>query len=130
MTILRLALFALAGLTLAGCDNAGSALKSAAGDAAREATRTASGLVSLRTACIAAGQNAAFCGCVDQRLGDKLSPAQMRGVADVMVETVKSGSVQEAARNAKALPPETRTVLVQCAARAAVQGAVSEATGG
>jgi hypothetical protein len=129
MMNLRISLIALAGLALASCDNAGSALKTSAGDFAKEATRTASGMVSLKTACTVAGQSEAFCGCVEERLGARLDPAQLKGVTDVIIEAVKTGSLEGAAQNATALPPETRTALVQCAARATVAGVVGEASG-
>ncbi len=129
MMNLRLSLIALAGLALASCDNAGSALKTSAGDFAKEATRTASGMVSLKTACTVAGQSEAFCGCVEERLGTRLDPAQLNGVTDVIIEAVKTGSLEGAAQNATAVPPETRTALVQCAARATVAGVVGEASG-
>lgn len=129
MISLRNGVLGLACLALAGCDNAGSAIKSSAGDFAKEATRTASGMVSLKTACTVAGQSEAFCGCIDERLGSTLDPTQLKGVTDVIIETVKTGTLEGAAQNATGLPPETRTALVQCAARATVAGAVGEASG-
>lgn len=129
MIYLRTGLVVLACLALGACDNAGSAIKSSAGEFAKEATRTASGFVSLKTACTVAGQSEAFCGCVQERLGSRLDAAQLRGVTEVIVEAVKTGTLEGAAQNAGALSPETRTALVQCAARATVAGAVGEATG-
>ena len=129
MMVLRSGLLALTCLVLVGCDNAGTSIKSSAGEFAKEATRTASGMVGLKTACRVAGQSEAFCGCIDERLGSKLDPAQLRSLTGVIVETVKTGTLEGAAQNATSLPPETRTALVQCAARAAVSGAVGEATG-
>ena len=129
MINLRLGLVLMVGLALGACDNAGSAIKAGAGDFAREATRTASGMVSLKTACTVAGQSEAFCGCVQDQLGSRLDAAQLRGVTEVVVETVKTGTLAGAAKSSVALSPETRTALVQCAARVAVSGAVSEASG-
>lgn len=129
MTPLRYVLVIAGCLALTACDNAGSALKTSAGDFAKEATRTASGMVGLKTACTVAGQSEAFCGCVEERLGAKLDPSQLKGVTDVILQTVKTGSLEGAAQNATALPPETRTALVQCAARATVAGVVGEASG-
>ena len=126
---LRLGLALMVGLTLAACDNAGSAIKASAGDFAKEATRTASGMVSLKTACTVAGQSEAFCGCVQDQLGSKVDATQLRGVTEVIVETVKTGTLEGAAQNSQALSPETRTALVQCAARATIAGAVGEASG-
>lgn len=129
MISLRNVILGLACLVVAACDNAGSAIKASAGDFAKEATRTASGMVSVKTACAVAGQSPAFCGCVDERLGSRLNADQLRGVTDVIVEAVKTGTLEGAAQNATALSPETRTALVQCAARATVAGAVGEAGG-
>ena len=126
---LRLGLVLMVGLALAACDNAGSAIKTGAGDFAKEATRTASGMVSLKTACTIAGQSEAFCGCVQDQLGSKLDAGQLSGITEVIVETVKTGTLEGAAENSQALSPETRKALVQCAARATVAGAVGEASG-
>ncbi len=126
---LRLGLVLLAGLALVACDNAGSAIKAGAGDFAKEATRTASGMVSLKTACTVAGQSEAFCGCVQDQLGSKLDAGQLRGLTEIIVETVKTGTLEGAAEKSQALSPETRTALIQCAARATVAGAVGEASG-
>ena len=123
MILVRFGVVAMACVALAACDNAGSVIKDSAGDFAKEASRTASGMVSLKTACTVAGQSEAFCGCVEERLGSKVDPAQLRGVTNVIVEAVKTGTLEGAARNASELTPETRTALVQCAARATVASA-------
>ncbi len=129
MMTLRPGFVLMASLALAACDNAGSAIKSGAGDFAKEASRTASGMVSLNTACRVAGQSEAFCGCVQNQLGSKLDAGQLRGITEVIVETVKTGTLEGAAQNSQMLSPETRTALIQCAARATVAGAVGEASG-
>ncbi len=129
MIELRIGLVIFACLTMAACDNAGSALKTGVGDFAKEATRTASGLVSVKTACTVAGQSEAFCGCVQDQVGSKLDARQLQGITEVMLETVKTGTLEGAAEGSKALTPETRRALIQCAARGAVAGVVGEATG-
>ena len=86
-------------------------------------------MVSLKTACTVAGQSEVFCGCVQDQLGSKLDAGQLRGLTEVIVETVKTGTLEGAAEKSQALSPETRTAFIQCAARATVAGAVGEATG-
>lgn len=124
---LRAAGLGLAALALSGCEGAGTAVKQTAGDFAKEAAQTASGMVGVKTACTLAGQSEAFCGCVDERLGSKLDARQLDALSKVVVETVRTGSIEAAAQNAEALNPETRQALAQCAARAAVTGVVGEA---
>lgn len=119
---------ALAALVLSGCEGAGTAVKQSAGDFAKEAAQTASSMVGVKTACTLAGQSEAFCGCVDERLGSKLEAGQLDALSKVVVETVRTGSIEAAAQSADALSPDTRQALVQCAARAAVTGVVGEAT--
>lgn len=117
---------ALAALVLTGCEGAGTAVKQSAGDFAKEAAQTASGMVGVKTACTLAGQSEAFCGCVDERLGS-LDAGQLDALSKVVVETVRTGSIEAAAQSADGLGPETRQALVQCATRAAVTGVVGEA---
>lgn len=124
----RVAGLALAALLLTSCEGAGSAAKQSAGDFAKEAMKTASGMVGVKSACTLAGQSEAFCGCVDERLGSKLDAGQIDAVSKVIVATVRTGSITAAAESADGLGPETRQALVQCAARAAVTGVVGEAT--
>ncbi|MBL8770564.1 MAG: hypothetical protein JNK30_04215 [Phenylobacterium sp.] len=124
---LRAAGVVLAALALTACEGAGTAVKQTADDFAKEAAQTASGMVGVKTACTIAGQSEAFCGCIDERLGSKLDAGQLEALSKVVVETVRTGSIEAAARNAEALNPETRQALAQCAARAAVTGAVGAA---
>lgn len=119
---------ALAALVLSGCEGAGTAVKQSAGEFAKEAAQTAGGMVGVKTACTLAGQSEAFCGCVDDRLGSKLDAGQLDALSKVVVETVRTGSIDAAVQSADALSPETRQALAQCAARAAVTGVLGEAT--
>lgn len=119
---------ALAALVLSGCEGAGTAVKQSAGEFAKEAAQTAGGMVGVKTACTLAGQSEAFCGCVDDRLDSKLDAGQLDALSKVVVETVRTGSIDAAVQSADALSPETRQALAQCAARAAVTGVLGEAT--
>lgn len=126
MTPLRAMAAAFCALALAGCDSAGTALKTTAGDFAKEAASTATGMVGLKTACTMAGQSEAFCGCLDTELGSKLDAKQVKDLSGVMIDTVRTGSI-ETAQSSPVVTPETKDALVKCAARAAVSGAVGEA---
>ena len=128
MIDLRMMAVALCALALAGCENAGTALKTTAGDFAKEAASTATGMVGLKNACTLAGQSEAFCGRLDTELGSKLDTAQVKDLSGVIIDTVRTGSI-EAAQTSPAVTPETKDALVKCAARAAVAGAIGEASG-
>jgi ABC-type phosphate/phosphonate transport system substrate-binding protein len=128
MIDLRMMAAALCALALAGCENTGTALKTTAGDFAKEAASTATGMVGLKNACTLAGQSEAFCGCLDTELGSKLDTAQVKDLSGVIIDTVRTGSI-EAAQTSPAVTPETKDALVKCAARAAVAGAIGEASG-
>lgn len=92
---------------------------------------TARSAVDTRTACMLAGQSAAFCGCVQQRLGSEITEEHMAAVTGVVRETLEGRSVEAAAQSASNIEPATRDALVQCATHAAIQGAIGgEAEGG
>jgi hypothetical protein len=74
-----------------------------------------------------AGQSAAFCGCLQTELGPRIEPAHIDALTSVIAASVKgdlAAGVQSATPE-----PATRQALTQCAVRAAVAGAVSEAAG-
>ena len=89
-----------------------------------QAIETASGAVDTRTACMLAGQSEAFCGCVQERLGARITPEQIEDVTSVVTEAVQSGSVEGAAESAQNIDPVTREALLQCTTHAAVQSAL------
>ena len=128
MIDLRVLAAAFCALALAGCENAGTALKTTAGDFAKEAASTATGMVGLKNACTLAGQSEAFCGCLDTELGSKLDAQQVKDLSGVILDTVRTGSI-DAAQTSPAATAETKDALVKCAARAAVTGVVGEASG-
>jgi hypothetical protein len=122
MSSLNLKLLAVAALVaLAGCGEAVDAV----GQAASEAARAAGEIVDTKTACMIAGQDAAFCTCAQEALGPRLDPERLGQITDIVVAAAQSGSIEEAAQKAE-IPEETRKAVIQCATRAAVQGAVSE----
>jgi hypothetical protein len=113
---LRFMLVPLAVLTLASCGEGG--LVGAANLAAQ--------FVTTEQACTAAGQNEAFCGCLQTRLGERLQPAQIEALAGV-IRAGLNGGVQAAAESSTAIDPTTRDAVVGCAAQAAVGAAQPEA---
>jgi hypothetical protein len=121
-------LIALAALfTLAACD--ASNLEQAQEDMAKlggQAIDMASSAVDTRTACVLAGQSEAFCGCVQERLGARVTREHVEDITGVVTEAVQSGSIEGAARSAENIDPTTRDALIQCAANTAVQGIIGE----
>lgn len=125
--------FALLALPiLAACGNAElaqstAALKEAAVDVAGDAAKAAGGVVDTQTVCMLAGQSPAFCGCLQAELGPRIEPGHVDALTSVIAASLK-GDISEGI-NAANSNPETRQALTQCAVRAAVAGAVSEAAG-
>lgn len=114
------ALFVLSACDAADLRQAGQDLASVGG----QALETASGAVDTRTACMLAGQSEAFCGCVQDRLGARITPERIEDITSVATEAVQSGSIEGAAQSAQNIDPTTREALLQCATHAAVQGAL------
>lgn len=114
------ALFVLGACDAPNLEQAGQDL-AAMGEQAME---TASSAVDTRTACMLAGQSDAFCGCVQERLGARITPEQIEDVTSVVSEAVQSGSIEGAAQSTQNIDPATREALLQCGTHAAVQGAL------
>jgi len=121
-------LIALAALlTLAACDAAN--VEQAKQDMAKlggQAIDAASSAVDTRTACVIAGQSEAFCGCVQERLGARITREHVEDITGVVTTAVQSGSIEGAARSAEDIDPVTRDALIQCATSSAVQGIIGE----
>jgi hypothetical protein len=117
-------LAALAVMVLAGCGESGlEGAKQAAVDAAAGAANVAAQYITTEQACLAAGQNQAFCGCLQSRLGARLTPVQIEAVATVITDGLTQG-LPAAAEGAVSIDPATRDAMIGCAA----QGAVGAAT--
>jgi len=110
-------------LALAACDEQATQDIAKLGGQALEA---ASSAVDTRTACVLAGQSEAFCGCVQERLGARITPEHVEDITGVVTEAVQSGSIEGAARSAENIDPVTRDALIQCATSSAVQGMLGE----
>lgn len=91
-----------------------------------QALEAASGVVDTRTACVLAGQSEAFCGCVQERLGSRITREHIDAITGVVRETLSGEGVEAAAHGAQNIDPATRDALIQCAAHAAVQRALGE----
>ncbi len=114
-------------IALNACD--ASNLEQAQQDMAKlggQAIDVASSAVDTRTACVIAGQSEAFCGCVQERLGARITREHVEDITGVVTSAVQSGSIEGAARSASDIDPTTRDALIQCAANTAVQGMIGE----
>lgn len=114
-------------IALSACD--ASNLEQAQQDMAKlggQAIDVASSAVDTRTACVIAGQSEAFCGCVQERLGARITREHVEDITGVVTSAVQSGSIEGAARSASDIDPTTRDALIQCAANTAVQGMIGE----
>lgn len=119
--------FTLGALALIGCGEGGiEGAKQAAVDAAAGAANVAAQFVTTEQACIATGQNEAFCGCLQTQLGERLTPTQIEAVATVIRDGLTQG-MQSAAESATTIDPATRDAIIGCAAQGAVGAATEEA---
>lgn len=126
--ILRSALCALGLLALVGCGEQVAQMKDAAVDITKEAAKVASDMVDTKTACTLAGQNEAFCGCLQTELGAKIAPEHIDAVAKVVKDSLGGQGVQKAAESATGIDEKTKSALVKCSVQGAV-GAATEAAG-
>lgn len=124
---LMLLVFPPAALALIGCGEGIEGAKQAAVDAAAGAANVAAQFVTTEQACLATGQNEAFCGCLQTALGERLTPAQIEEVATVIRDGLTQG-MQAAAEGATSIDPATRDAIVGCTVQGAV-GAATEAEG-
>jgi hypothetical protein len=133
---------------LIGCGEAGQAIgdmKDAAIEVGKGAAKAASEFVDTKTACTLAGQNEAFCGCLQTELGAKIDPKTIDALGAAIKSSLgvtssasaaPAGQSAPAASPATATPPasapavgmdqKTKDALIKCG----VQGAVGEAQQG
>lgn len=123
--------FTIAGLAfaLAACGDAADLqqVKQGALDIGGQALEAASSAVDTKTACVLAGQSEVFCGCVQESLGAEITTEHLEALKNVVSESLSGEGLQSAAETASGIDAETRDALVQCATKAAVQGAIGEA---
>jgi len=102
-------------------------VKQGALDLGGQALEAASGAVDTKTACMLAGQNEAFCGCVQDSLGSKITGEHLEALKTVVGESLSGEGLSAAIEKAGSVDAPTRQALVQCATTAAVEGALAEA---
>lgn len=115
-----LAALTLGVFALGGCEQ----VVDIATTAKQEAVKAASDVVDTKTACTLAGQNEAFCGCLQSELGPRIEPAHLDAIVRIARETLTGGSVDQAAANATSLDQKTKDTFVKCSVRGAIEGAV------
>jgi formylmethanofuran:tetrahydromethanopterin formyltransferase len=124
MSVIRIAIVSLFATALVACGDTGADLKTKAGDLAKGATEFAAETVDTKTACMLAGQNEAFCGCVQDKMGARLEPEELKALTEIVARAVTAGSIEAAAKEGASVDPKIRDALAQCA----VSGAIGEAT--
>lgn len=126
MMFIRVAMIGLISVALAACGEAGTDLKSAAGDLAKGAKEFAAETVDTKTACMLAGQDEVICGCVQEKVGARLSPDDIKALTDIVKRAVSAETIEAAAKeSAAAVDPKFGEALAQCAVRNAI-GAEAE----
>lgn len=93
----------------------------------QDALDAAIGTVDTQTACVLAGQSEAFCGCVAERLGPDVTREHVEALRAAVEASVAGQGVETAGEGGEPIDAATRQALVQCATRAAIDGAVGEA---
>jgi len=127
--MMRTVLLAGFALVLAACGDAADLqpVKQGALDLGGQALEAASGAVDTKTACMLAGQNEAFCGCVQDSLGSRITGEHLEALKTVFSESLSGEGMSAAIEKASSVDAPTREALVQCATTAAVEGALAEA---
>lgn len=142
------ALACVCALMVSACGEAGQALgdmKDAAIDLGKGAAKAASEFVDTKTACTLAGQNEAFCGCLQTELGAKIDPKTIDALGAALKTTLGAASTPATttpasgsptapataksaplATEAQGLDQKTKDALLKCG----VQGAVGAAQEG
>ncbi len=127
--MMRSVLVAGLGLALAACGDAADLqqVKQGTLDLGGQALEAASGAVDTKTACILAGQPEVFCGCVQDSLGSKITSEHLEALKNVVTDSLSGEGLPAAIEKAGNVDAQTREALVQCATKAAVEGALGEA---
>jgi hypothetical protein len=129
MKTLKLLFASVGFVALAACGDLSSDLENAKQEAAamgREALEVAGGEVDTRSACLLAGQSEAFCGCLSERLGPEVTAEQISVVTDAVRATLAGETIAASETETASIDSTTRQAVVQCATRAAIEGAVTE----
>lgn len=92
-----------------------------------DALEASMGAVDTQTACVLAGQSEAFCGCVAERLGPDLTSEHVEALRAAVAASVSGQGLEASGDGGEPIDAATREALVQCATRAAIDGAVGQA---
>ena len=128
MRRLRVLLASVGLIGLAACGDLSADLESAKNEVAdigREALEAAGASIDTRTACALAGQSEAFCGCLSERLGPEITPERIEAFTEAVRASV-TGERTSGESDPAGADDATRQAVVQCATRAAIDGAVNE----
>lgn len=128
---MRMGFFLLmaAALALGACGDINAEIdraKQGAIEAGQEALNAGADVLDTRTACLLAGQSDAFCGCLSERLGSDITPEHVEALSAAVRATLEGQTLETASQAAEGVDAATRDALVQCATRAALEGAVTE----
>lgn len=116
-------------LTLAACGDLTTEMeraKQGAVDLGQEALKAGADIIDTRSACLLAGQSASFCTCLSDRLGPEITPEHVEALTAMVRATLEGDGVQSAAETVEGVDARSREAVVQCATRAAVEGAVTD----
>lgn len=116
-------------LALAGCGDINTEIeraKQGAIEAGQDALNAGADVLDTRTACLLAGQSEAFCGCLSGRLGSDITPEHVEALSAAVRATLEGQPLETASQSSGGVNAQTREALVQCATRAAIEGAVTE----
>ena len=122
-------LLAAATLALAACGDVSNDIqraKQGAIEAGQDVLDAGADVLDTRTACLLAGQSEAFCGCLSERLGSDITPEHVEALSAAVRATLEGQTLENASQATEGVDAATREALVQCATRAAIEGAVTE----
>ena len=101
--------------------------KQGAVDLGQEALNAGADILDTRSACLLAGQSASLCGCLTERIGPDITAEHVEALTEMARARVTGEATQTAAETAPGIDAQSRDAIVQCATRAAVEGAMTEA---
>ncbi len=125
----RLLVTGVAMFALAACGDLNADLeraKQGAVELGQDTLNAGADVLDTESACMLAGQSAAFCSCLSERLGPDITVEHVTALTEMVRASVNGEDQQTAAETANGIDAESREAVVQCATRAAIEGAVTE----
>jgi formylmethanofuran:tetrahydromethanopterin formyltransferase len=122
-------ILAATAVALAACGDLNADLERAKQGATalgKEALNVGADVLDTRNACLLAGQSESFCGCLSERLGSDITPEHVQALTEMVRKSVEGEAAETAAESVSGIDAQSREAVVQCAARSAVEGAISE----